>query len=76
MYPIIEQYLSSELSQEIFCNKHGLKKYVFNYWLSHYRKQKNQEEQKVFEPLQIEKAFSQNVEIHLPNGITLKVPIH
>lgn len=76
MYPIIEQYLSSGLSQDKFCFENDLKKYVFSYWLSRYRKQNMQEEQRTFEPVHVEKDLRQNIEIHLPNGITLNIPIH
>jgi len=38
MFEIVESYLSGELTQLQFCQKEGLAKSTFQYWLRKYRK--------------------------------------
>ncbi|RME00427.1 MAG: hypothetical protein D6816_13725 [Bacteroidetes bacterium] len=38
MYPLVEAYLSGDLSREAFCRAHDLPMPVFSYWQTKYRK--------------------------------------
>lgn len=42
MYPVIEAYLESGLTQRVFCREHGLGMPVFAYWLAKYRREQRQ----------------------------------
>lgn len=42
MYPVIESYLESGLTQRVFCREHGLGMPVFAYWLAKYRREQKQ----------------------------------
>jgi len=37
MYPVVEAYLASDLTQEGFCQYEGFSTAVLNYWLKKYR---------------------------------------
>lgn len=39
MFPLIQQWEGSGLSQKAFCNDRGIKPHVFDYWLRRYREQ-------------------------------------
>jgi hypothetical protein len=39
MYPVIESYLESGLTQRVFCRQQGLSMQVFAYWLAKYRRE-------------------------------------
>lgn len=39
MFPLIQKWEGSGLSQKTFCNDHGIKPHVFCYWLRRYREQ-------------------------------------
>lgn len=39
MFPLIEAYLQSPLTQKAFCHKHALSLPVLNYWIQRYRQQ-------------------------------------
>jgi hypothetical protein len=39
MYPVIETYLDSGLTQRVFCRQQGLSMQVFAYWLAKYRRE-------------------------------------
>jgi len=75
MYPIIEDYLSSELSQLEYCETNNLAQHVLSYWLKQYREQ-NSSKIPHFAPVEISSTENHHVQISFPNGMEIKIPIH
>ena len=84
MYGLIEQYLSSGQKQQSFCEDVGLPITTFHYWLYRYRSEQRSKEAEVkmgkksgllaLEPPQSARFIGEyNIEISLPNGITLRL---
>jgi len=75
MYPVVEFYLSGELSQKEFCQQNDLTLSVFNYWLKRYRKDKINNSENTFASIEIDHCSSSVIELTLPNGVHLKIPL-
>ncbi len=74
MYPLVEEYLSSDKSLTKFCESRKIKTYVMNYWLQKYNK-KEATTSSIFEPIQIKEESSlQSIVIRYPNGTELTIP--
>ena len=76
MYPLIESYLSSEMSQLDFCNSNGIAQHVLSYWLKQYREQDSNKKIQSFAQVELSKPESKNVQIIFPNGLEIKIPIN
>jgi hypothetical protein len=37
MFPVVETYLASPVTQKAFCSEHAISQAVLNYWLAKYR---------------------------------------
>ncbi len=75
MFPLIEKWERSGLSQKEFYNHHGIKPHVFWYWLRRYREegQVAPQEARGFVSVEIEEAPSESVlaEVIYPDGTRL-----
>jgi hypothetical protein len=76
MYPLIEAYLESGLSQKQFYQQHNLSLDVFQYWLRHYRKStsgngQNQPSDRRFLALQVTPPVS--LQLNLPGGLRMQI---
>ena len=75
MYPLVESYLSSDLSREAFCQLHDIPLCVFAYWYGKYRKahMENEPGPGGFVPLEIQGSSVLAVlELELGNGKRLR----
>jgi transposase-like protein len=74
MYPLVEQYLSSNETLAKFCESKNVKPHVLNYWLQKYRKQESSSSL-LFQPVEINKSSTEkNIVIRYPNGTNLIIP--
>ena len=85
MFKLIKEYLSSDLTQPLFCEKHSIPYQRFQWWLKKYRKTKNSNADakniaiKGFIPLQPITPQKNNLNsqhlytIEYPNGIILHI---
>jgi len=74
MYPLVEQYLSSNETVKNFCAANKIKSYVLNYWLKKYNKDKSATSA-LFQPIEIDQTnIFQNIVIRYPNGTELMIP--
>lgn len=77
MYPIVETWLQSGQSQKQFCEEQGIKMHLLNYWVRHYRDQRDVESSspvQEFIPVDLKEGNELNsvVELIYPNGIRLR----
>ncbi|UZR96346.1 IS66 family insertion sequence element accessory protein TnpA [Chondrinema litorale] len=76
MFPVVEDWLSSGLTQKAYSLQHNLPLHILPYWVSRYRKRKSEstpkEKSAKFIPVNYEKPMLQGVEIEFPNGIILR----
>lgn len=70
MYPIVEVYLASDLTQEAFCEREGFSIAVLNYWLKKYRLAHG--EAPTFVEIRPAPADGGCLEIAYPNGMRLR----
>ena len=79
MYPLVQQYLLSGLSQREFCIGHMLKVHTFQYWVSKYKQDQVKEKQtNKFVPLELEDSpsvLNQVVRISYPSGMVVEFPV-
>ena len=74
MYPLVEEYLSSQESMSKFCEAKKIKTHVLNYWLQKYNK-KEASPLSIFQPIEIKQANNlQSILIRYPNGTELTIP--
>lgn len=80
MYPLVQEYLSSEVSQREFCRSHQIKVHTFQYWLSKYKQEQIKENQMdKFIPLEVNDSSSllnQVVRISYPSGMMIEFPVY
>ena len=80
MYPIVEDWQASGLTQKEYSRRHGMPKHILPYWAARYRQEKNGEDEKPvgFAPIKFATPVGatpeRNVEIVLPNGIVVRLP--
>ena len=77
MFPVIDRYLSSELTQNQFCSQERINNSVFQYWLKKYRTHNSplaEGSHPGFIALEMPTAGQPMVEIHLPNGTRITIP--
>jgi hypothetical protein len=72
MYPLIEAYLSSGLSQQHFCEINAIASSTFHYWLKKY-KAENTTPASFIEVNTQAAAPGQHLELTYPNGVKLRV---
>ena len=68
MYPVVEAYLASDLTQEAFCMQEEISTAVLNYWLKKYRRAHGETPPSFVE---IKPEGGGCLEIAYPNGIRL-----
>ena len=81
MFPVVEKYLASGLSQKAFCDQHKLPAASFSYWLRKYRKAHAGSPgapapgtPEAFVPIRITATSSTQsaCELVFPNGVTVR----
>ena len=76
MYPIVEDYIEGRKSKEELCELNGFSIHVFQYWLKKYREDKTEAVDN-FSALEISKSQDSGmINIHLPNGTRIEIPMH
>lgn len=76
MFPIIEEWESSDENREAFCRRHNVSLSTFSYWRTRYAKSKigaTAHQQGKFIELSPE-TFEDYLEILYPNGVRLRLP--
>jgi hypothetical protein len=77
MYPVIESYLESGLTQRVFCREQRLPTPVFTYWLAKYRREPRQcgPHSSAFIELAAPAGGSERAmaELVYPNGVRLRL---
>jgi transposase-like protein len=80
MYPLVQEYLSSEVSQREFCQGHQIKIHTFQYWLSKYKQGELKENHlDKFIPLEVNESsplLNQMVRISYPSGMIIEFPVY
>ena len=75
MFPLVQAWDGSGLSQKAFCKRHGVKSHVFAYWLRRYREEKpaEQEEASGFVSVEMDQVPAESVlaEVIYPDGTRL-----
>lgn len=75
MFPLVEVWDGSGLSQKAFCKRHGIKPYVFSYWLRRYRTQRPivRQEPSGFVSVEMDQVPDESVlaEVIYPDGTRL-----
>ena len=71
MYPVVEAYLSSDQTQDSFCNEAGISVAVLNYWLKKYRNEQG-ELPPSFVQITPSTPGSASLEVSYPRGIRLR----
>lgn len=79
MFPLVETWLQSGLTQEEFSSTHGMSKHVLSYWVCKYRKSqrfaKQQSETATPSFIQVQApatVASSSMEIILPTGVMIR----
>jgi hypothetical protein len=79
MYPLVQEYLSSEVSRREFCHGHQIKVHTFQYWLSKYKQEQIKENHvDKFVPLEVNDSsalLNQVVRISYPSGMIVEFPV-
>jgi len=81
MYPLIEKYFSSQLTQRKFCQQEDLSMSTFLYWLKKYRRNQQIDAQSAREFIPLHFAASKNLPIstqatcavEYPNGVVIRL---
>lgn len=71
MYPLIESYFDSGLTQRQFYSQHELPEHIFIYWLRHYRRHQKEKSFESFHPILVNGGIS--CQFNLPGGVTLRL---
>lgn len=75
MYPIVEEYIQGGRSKEALCKANGFSIHVFQYWLKKYQDTKTEIVDN-FSALEITQSESLgHINIHLPNGARIEIPM-
>ena len=82
MFPVVEDFLKSNLSQEVYSQSHGLTPRIISYWLGKYRQEKKREIETpvgTFLPVRIESSPetmpSGEIRIFYPNGVAINFSV-
>ncbi len=74
MYALVERYLSSDQTQNDFCQTESIPKSTFVYWLKRYRQDKPDGSAPAFRPIPIHTgSLSARCEIEFPDGLLLRI---
>lgn len=76
MFPIIEEWKSSGLTKQAFCEQRGIVKSVFFYWCKKYREDQGRGG---FLPINVisdksHSAKDSHIEIEYPNSVIVRLP--
>jgi len=76
MFPVVEDWLESGLTQKDYSIRHGIAKHILPYWVGKYRKCKEEDMEAApsFSPVSLSPSLSKNIELVLPNGIMISIP--
>lgn len=72
MFPVVEEYIESELTQKDFSAEHGMSIAVLNYWLAKYRR-KSTESEAFLEIHPGAAAERPLLEVCYPHGVKLRI---
>ena len=76
MFPVIRQYMSTDMSQRQFCEKHQIELHLFRYWLKKYREEKQKKEGSTFSSLALALPTTKDcIVIRTEGGVEIEVPI-
>jgi len=80
MYPLVKEYLSSDISQREFCQGRKIKVHTFQYWLSKYKRdQIKQNQEDKFISLEVNESspsLNQVMRISYPSGMIVEFPVY
>lgn len=76
MFPIVEDWLESGLTQKDYSIQHGIALHILPYWIGKYRQSQEGGTEKIidFSPVNFTPSLSKNIELVLPNGIMISIP--
>jgi len=81
MYPLMEKYLSSQLTQRQFCQQEALSMSTFLYWLKRYRRNQQSDAQSAREFIPLHFTANKGLPIpaqptcavEYPNGVVIRL---
>lgn len=74
MFPLVELWLQSDLTQPDFCREHGLSVSILAYWLRKYRdEQSGPEKAGSFVALSVLEVSTKPIEVIYPNGVRVQL---
>lgn len=71
MFPLIEEWESSNESRESFCEVHKLTKSTFHYWRGRFLRSRVQMDTGGF--VQVRAVIPSQMEVVYPNGVTIRL---
>lgn len=79
MFPVVENYYASKLSQKRFCEQNEVAPHLLTYWLRKYKTEQLSKQEKdlpKFVSLEISNKIStsRGLEVSYPNGTKLRLP--
>lgn len=76
MFPIVEDWLESGLTQKEYSIQHDIALHILPYWVGKYRKCQEEDLERIpsFSPVSLSPSLSKNIELVLPNGIMISIP--
>ncbi len=72
MFPVVEEYLDGDLTQQDFSAEHKISVYVLNYWLTKYRRT-SAETEAFLEIHPVAAAERPLLEVCYPTGVRLRI---
>jgi len=82
MFPVVEDWLQSGLTQKEYSQRHQLALHILPYWVGRYRKEKANPSEQVslpssghFIPVSTAKEHTSGMEIVLPTGVVMYPPV-
>ena len=75
MYPMIREYMSTELSQREFCDRHQIELHLFRYWLKKYRDESASNDESGFSSIELELPAKHHILIRTKSGVEIQIPV-
>jgi hypothetical protein len=79
MFPVVEDWLQSGLTQKEYSQRHQLALHILPYWVGKYRKEKTNSSEQVsppssghFIPVSTDKEMISGMEVVLPTGVVIR----
>ena len=79
MFPMVEDWLQSGLTQKEYSQRHQLALHIMHYWVGRYRKEKTNSSEQVslpssghFIPVSTDKGVTSGMEVILPTGVVIR----